>query len=109
MYYLNSRYYDPETGRFINADGYTSTSQGVLGNNMFTYCGNNPIILKDTNGDFWDIVFDVVSLVVSVIDVAKNPSDSWAWAGLVGDVVDLIPGVTCVGETIKAAKTGNEL
>ena len=76
---------------------------------MFTYCGNNPIILKDTNGDFWDIVFDVVSLVVSVIDVAKNPSDSWAWAGLVGDVVDLIPGVTCVGETIKAVKTGKRV
>jgi len=32
-------------GRFINADSYASTGQGVLGNNMFTYCLNSP-----TNG-----------------------------------------------------------
>ena len=38
-YYLQSRYYDPEVGRFINADDYTATGQGLLGNNMFAYCG----------------------------------------------------------------------
>ena len=43
LYYLNSRYYDSNTGRFINADGYVSTGQGIIGNNMFAYCGNNPI------------------------------------------------------------------
>ena len=42
MYYLQSRYYDPMVGRFINADGYTSTGQGILGCNMFAYCNNNP-------------------------------------------------------------------
>ena len=50
LYYLNSRYYDPEVGRFINADGYVSTGQGVLGNNMFAYCGNNPVNLFDEYG-----------------------------------------------------------
>lgn len=35
LYYLQSRYYNPEMGRFINADGYPATGQGVLGNNMF--------------------------------------------------------------------------
>ena len=43
FYYLNSRYYDPSTGRFINADGYVSTGQGILGNNMYAYCANNLI------------------------------------------------------------------
>ena len=43
LYYLQSRYYNPEWGRFINADGYVSTGQGLLGNNMFAYCLNNPI------------------------------------------------------------------
>ena len=43
LYYLQSRYYDPETGRFINADEFVSTGQGILGNNMFAYCGNNPV------------------------------------------------------------------
>ena len=40
FYYLNSRYYDPRPGRFINADTYVATGQGIVGNNMFTYCGN---------------------------------------------------------------------
>lgn len=42
LYYLQSRYYNPEVGRFLNADSYTSTGQGLLGNNMFAYCNNNP-------------------------------------------------------------------
>ena len=50
FYYLNSRYYDPEVCRFINADGYTSTGQGLLGNNMFAYCLNNPISNVDSSG-----------------------------------------------------------
>ena len=53
LYYLNSRYYDPEVGRFINADGYVSTGQGVLGNNMFAYCGNNPVVRVDFGGEHW--------------------------------------------------------
>ena len=31
LYYLNSRYYDPVTGRFVNADGYVSTGQDITG------------------------------------------------------------------------------
>ena len=55
LYYLQSRYYDPEMGRFINADGFTSTGQGFLGNNMFVYCGNNPVNYFDPMGNcFYD-------------------------------------------------------
>ena len=43
LYFLQSRYYDPELGRFVNADAFASTGQGILGNNMFAYCGNNPV------------------------------------------------------------------
>ena len=50
LYYLQSRYYDPEIGRFINADVFTSTGQGLLGNNMFAYCRNNPVCRKDASG-----------------------------------------------------------
>ena len=53
---------------------------------------------RDDGGEFWDTVFDVVSLVFSVADVVANPADPWAWAGLAGDVVDLIPFVSGVGE-----------
>ena len=53
LYYLNSRYYNPVWGRFINADGFVSTGQGVSGNNMFAYCGNNPVNHSDSSGMFW--------------------------------------------------------
>ena len=53
FYYLNSRYYDPQIGRFINADGYVSTGQGFLDYNMFLYCGNNPTNRVDQTGMFW--------------------------------------------------------
>ena len=49
-YYLQSRYYDPEIGRFINADAYASTGQGFIGNNMFAYCLNNPVLYSDPTG-----------------------------------------------------------
>lgn len=57
---------------------------------------------RDDGGEFWYTVFDVVSLVFSVADVVANPADPWAWAGVVGDVIDLIPFVSGVGEATKA-------
>ena len=50
LYYVSSRYYDPEIGRFINADSLVSTGQGILGNNMFAYCLNNPVNYIDRDG-----------------------------------------------------------
>ncbi|MBR6675959.1 MAG: peptidoglycan DD-metalloendopeptidase family protein [Clostridia bacterium] len=52
FYYLRSRYYDPEVGRFLNADGLVSTGRGIDGFNMFAYCNNNPVMFVDPNGDF---------------------------------------------------------
>lgn len=62
MYYLQSRYYDPEIGRFLNADAYASTGQGVLGYNMFAYCGNNPVTLADRTGRSATVIFCVLGL-----------------------------------------------
>ena len=53
LYHLWSRYYDPQTGRFINADEYTSTGQGIFGYNNFIYCGNNPVNRIDPDGHAW--------------------------------------------------------
>ena len=52
MYYLKSRYYVPEWGRFLNADIYIDTGTGILGTNMFAYCENDPINYIDPTG-FW--------------------------------------------------------
>ena len=51
LYYLQSRYYNPQTGRFINADVFYATGQGLVGNNMFAYCLNNPICMADYVGE----------------------------------------------------------
>ena len=60
LYYLQSRYYDPAVGRFINADKYAGTGQGYLGYNMFAYCLNNPVCYDDENGELsWQQVFYV--------------------------------------------------
>ena len=56
FYYVSSRYYDPEIGRFINADAFASTGQGIIGNNMFAYCGNNPVVRADPSGESFAIV-----------------------------------------------------
>ena len=49
-YYLGSRFYSPELGRFLNADVHQDTQQGVVGTNMFAYCNNNPICYVDPYG-----------------------------------------------------------
>ena len=51
MYYLKSRYYDPATKRFLNADGLVSSSIEDVAKNMFTYCLNNPVIYVDSEGN----------------------------------------------------------
>ena len=54
LYYLNSRYYDPETGRFINADGLLGANGDILSYNLFAYCSNNPVNFSDPSGyGFW--------------------------------------------------------
>ena len=50
LYYLESRYYDPEVGRFISTDTFAATGQGFVGNNMFAYCLNNPVNFRDSDG-----------------------------------------------------------
>lgn len=52
FYYLQSRYYDPVIGRFINADTFADNGQGFIGSNMFAYCNNNPVNNSDPTGQF---------------------------------------------------------
>lgn len=64
----------------------------------------------DNGGEFWDTVFDVVSLCFSVVDVIKNPDDPWAWVGLAADVVSLaVPFATGGGSVVKAVSKADDV
>ena len=60
LYYLNSRYYDPQTGRFLNADFLLNTSSDLTSKNLFSYCGNNPVSRIDPDGEFLKEIGDFI-------------------------------------------------
>ena len=78
LYYLQSRYYDPNTCRFINADGQLNTDH-ILGTNLFAYCYNNPVMYVDPTGHApnWDLFLKGALLVtmgaLTVAAVAVAP------------------------------------
>ena len=62
LYYLKTRYYDPEVGRFLNMDAVDYADPETLGGlNLYAYCNNNPVMYIDPTGHF------ILQLVVSVI------------------------------------------
>ena len=87
FYYLQSRYYDPATRRFVNADSYAGTGQGLLGYNMFAYCNNNPIMYRDSSGNISETVIAIlVGAIVTVIaaisnGIANEKSGGSFWTG----------------------------
>ena len=70
FYYLQTRYYDPTICRFINADNYELIAQlsTVVGQlNMYSYCGNNPIMCTDESGEAFFIAY-IAALIMSIWD-----------------------------------------
>jgi len=56
FYYVSSRYYDPEIGRWISPEpnvyyGEFDEAAGLLGYNVYAYCANNPVMFKDETGE----------------------------------------------------------
>ena len=70
LYYLQSRYYNPGWGRFINADDtallLSSPGKAHWDKNVFAYCDNNPLNRVDEDGECWDIIIGgIVGGIVS--------------------------------------------
>ncbi|MEE1003265.1 MAG: RHS repeat-associated core domain-containing protein [Acutalibacteraceae bacterium] len=71
MYYLQSRYYDQNVGRFVNSDDVEVLNFAVyhfLGANLYSFCGNNPIVGNDFNG-YWNGWWNSVWFVGTALDV----------------------------------------
>ncbi len=111
LYYLNSRYYDPEVCRFINVDDVSVLNQGMTvinGLNLFAYCNNNPVNLTDENGyAWWDWLWKTVVAVVAVVVVtAAVALTAGAIAGALGATVALASSIT-TGAAIGGATVGS--
>ncbi len=64
FYYVSSRYYDPEIGRYLNADSVIAGVGGsVQGYNLFAYCFNNPVNMSDSSGHWPQWIKDAASWV----------------------------------------------
>ena len=111
FYYLNSRYYDSEVGRFINADNVVSgNGKTIQGYNLFLYCFNSPINMSDETGHWPKIINSIVSGVQKVIKKVtskmtsqKNKNSSFSFANNVNKVhvrtpTAMIDGGTLLGE-----------
>lgn len=74
LYYLQSRYYDPETGRFLNADDvdYIGYSGEQLSYNAFAYCENEPVCYVDIFGKAKDIFANVTKPKKQIVSTEKR-------------------------------------
>lgn len=71
LYYLQTRYYDPEVGRFINADALEYLDSETLGGlNLYAYCGNNPAMEIDPEGTTPKWLKGLLKIICSVLIVA---------------------------------------
>lgn len=98
FYYLLSRYYDPDVGRFLNTDGYLSGVGGdVRGYNLYSDCFNNPVNMSDPSGSWpsWSQIFTgiaiaavAVAAVAAVVATAGAvaPALAAAGGGIIGGI-----------------------
>lgn len=106
-YYLNSRYYTPEIGRFLNSDGLLGKTGDILSTNMYAYCANNPVNRTDPSGKFFLAILGTVAIGALVGAIAGgvvalvNGDDFWA--GVAGGAVS---GAICTLGVAVAVATG---
>jgi len=119
LYYVSSRYYDPEMGRWINADdaGMLGANGDFASLNLFAYCGNNPVIRVDRGGQFWNTIIGTfagaivgaVSAVIMGTDITAgivSGAISGAISGAAVDIAIATGGIGLVALAGVAAASG---
>jgi RHS repeat-associated protein len=73
LYYLQTRYYDPEVGRFISQDGVEyAEPETINGINLYAYCGNNPVTYVDPTGELFFTCLFISLAIGAVVGAAVN-------------------------------------
>ena len=99
MYYLNSRYYDPELGRFISPDTMEYLSpNSINGLNLYCYCNNNPISYSDPSGNLPQWAMWLIGVVV----IAGLTIATIATGGAAGGVAGFILAGALKGAVVGA-------
>jgi len=115
LYYVGSRYYDPEIGRFISPDTtdiLTATPMGLTDKNLFAYCDNNPVMRADYGGDFWHIVAGaaiggLIGGISSIVGQAVSGQKiNWAEVGVSAASGALTGAITAACPGMGAVATG---
>ena len=103
LYYLQSRYYDAETGRFLNADVLLD-NRTLSSVNPFVYCGNNPVVREDACGTKWSLeaLWEETKEVLTAAAVAVVGVGETAVGVMIG-----CPALIDVG--VKTAATGGTM
>jgi RHS repeat-associated protein len=115
LYYLNSRYYNPEVGRFINADGLVGDMGDIQSSNMYSYCANNPVNRGDESGYFWNIIAGagigfLVGFTVNLAVQAFNGQDIDLTDALISGASGALSGVLAAsGFGLATMAVGNGL
>ena len=107
MYYCNSRYYNPQWGRFLNSDSIEYLDpESINGLNLYCYCMNNPIMYANPSGHFGILATLLISTLVgavsSVVTSLANGEKITVKSIISGAVAELIIGVSS-GTAITAA------
>ena len=100
FYYLQSRYYDPALGRFINADDidYLGADGTLTGYNLFSYCGNNPVMGYDPEGAFnWNTFIKGASIALVGITAIASVCTAGCAAPALAAAIAIASGVACIG------------
>jgi RHS repeat-associated protein len=84
LYYFNSRYYDPELGRFIQADTITPSVADCQSLNRYSYCLNSPINYTDPSGHFVWMAALVAALEAGAVGAVVGGIVGGAISGMTG-------------------------
>ncbi len=105
LYFLKTRYYDFEVGRFITIDDLSYLDpETINGLNLYAYCVNNPVMNVDPNGTWsWKKFWKAIGAAVLVVAVVAA---TVVTAGAVGGIVGAALMVTATGVGIGAAVGG---